>query len=296
MLLEQSISFDIALVNYGLRLQAKEEELHAIALGQKHNLKVHIAHAPPFNKNFEKSARDFRYSFFDKLMNNYDNLLTAHQLNDQLEWFLMRLTKGAGASELIGLESLSKRKGYTIIRPLLHCSKEELLHYLHQNNSPYFVDKSNSDEKYERNRFRKNFSNKLLAEHKEGIKRSFEYLREDKKQLFGEYQQLFNHKKFYLLAYKEQSSIARIVDKYLKILGYLISSHQRRELKENSSIVLGTLWAIAIQEKKIYIAPYLKKNMPKRFKEACREAKIPPKVRPYLYQEELNPKYLLASY
>ena len=162
LLLEHNISFDIALVNYGLREQSKEEEAYTLELAQKYNLKAHITHAPTFENNFEKNARDFRYAFFDRLMQNYDNLLTAHQLNDQLEWFLMRLTKGAGTTELLGLEPVSQRKDYRVVRPLLQHSKEELLEYLNKHQHHYFIDESNIDEKYERNHFRKNFSNKLL--------------------------------------------------------------------------------------------------------------------------------------
>jgi tRNA(Ile)-lysidine synthase len=295
LLLKHNISFDIALVNYNLRENSKKEELHAIELAKKYNLKCYTTQAPSFENNFEKNARDFRYYFFDKLIaeKSYDNLLTAHQLNDQLEWFLMRLTKGAGTSELLGLEEISKRKEYSIIRPLLHCSKDELLNYLHLNKYPYFIDKSNRDEKYERNRFRKNFSDKLLAEYQEGIKRSFDYLREDKKNLFAGYKEVFHYKEMYILSYQEDALISRLVDKYLKILGYLLSGNQRKELKKESSLVFGGLWAIEIKENRIYIAPFLKINMPKKFKEACRKNKIPSKIRAYLYKEELNPKDLL---
>ena len=298
LLLEYNISFDIALVNYNLRENSQKEELHAIELAKKYNLKCYTTQAPSFETNFEKNARDFRYNFFDTLMNKYayDNLLTAHQLNDQLEWFLMRLTKGAGTSELLGLEDISKRKEYSIVRPLLHCSKEELLNYLHQYNYPYFIDESNTDEKYERNRFRKNFSDKLLAEHQEGIKRSFDYLREDKKNLFAGYKELFHCKEMYILSYQEDALISRLIDKYLKILGYLLSGSQRKELKKESSIVFGGLWAVEVQNNRIFITPYLKISIPKRFKEDCRKTKLPSKIRAYLYQEQIKPKDLLKFF
>ena len=298
LLLEHNIAFDIALVNYHLRENADKEELHAIELAKKYNLRCYTAHAPFFENNFEKNARDFRYNFFDKIMSedSYDNIVTAHQLNDQLEWFLMRLTKGAGTTELLGLEPISKRKQYTMIRPLLQHSKKELLDYLELNNFPYFIDKSNFEEKYERNRFRKDFSDKLLAEHQEGIKRSFKYLREDKKNLFSGYKEVFHYKEMYVLSYQEDVLIIRLVDKYLKILGYLLSGNQRKELQKASSIVVGGLWAVEIRDNAIYIAPYLTISMPKKFKEACRKVKLPSKIRAYLYQEQLNPKELLQLF
>ena len=294
LLLQKNIKFDIALINYRLRDEADEEEAHAISLAKKYNLKVYTTKAPSFQNNFEKNARDFRYSFFDNIMQkeSYTTLLTAHQLNDQLEWFLMRMTKGAGTAELIGLEAISERKTYTLVRPLLHHAKDELINYLEQNDYPYFIDKSNSEETYERNRFRKNFSNELLAQYKDGIKRSFDYLREDKKVLESGYKEIFHHKELYILNYENTYNQVRIIDKYLKKLGYLLSASQREELKVEKSIVFGGAWAVEIIENKIYIAPYQKNIMPKSFKEECRTLKIPTKVRAYIYSENLNPKSL----
>jgi len=299
LLLEKSIPFDIALINYGLRESAFTEQQHAIELSKRHHLKCYTIQAPSFESNFEKNARDFRYQFFDEIMekHHYSNLLTAHQLNDQLEWLLMRLTKGAGVVELLGLEALSQRKSYTLIRPLLHHTKEELEEYLKKDSLPYFIDESNHSDKYERNRFRKNFSDKLLKDYSKGIKRSFDYLALDKQELLSEYRELFHYKEFFILEYKTPSIKIRIIDKYLKKLGYLLTGAQRKELESESSIVLGGKWAIEVIEEKIFISPYRRNSlkMDKKFKEECRTLKIPSKIRTYLYEEKLSPKALLAQ-
>ena len=296
LLLDNSIIFDIALINYGVRKQSIEEERYAITLAKKYNLKVYIKKAPTFNSNFEKNARDFRYSFFDEIMkkNSYDNLITAHQLNDQLEWLLMRLTKGAGVSEMLGLKGISKRKGYSLVRPILHHSKEELLNYLKENSYQYFIDKSNYDEKYERNYFRRSFSNELIQKYQKGILKSFEYLQEDKEILMSGYREVFNHKELYIIELENQQVKVRVIDRYLKRLGYLLSSGQREEIKKESSIVISGLWAIELTSNLIYIAPYQKVAMPKRFKEACRIAKIPSKIRGYLYNEDIELQLLIG--
>jgi len=298
LLLEHNIPFDIALVNYGVREQSREEEAYALELVQKYNLKAYIKQAPKFDNNFEKNARDFRYDFFDELMREegYDNLLTAHQLNDQLEWFLMRLTKGAGTSELLGLEAFSTRRNYNIVRPLLQYSKEELERYLKEHNYTYFIDASNGDEKYERNRFRNQFSDKLIEEYKDGIKRSFDYLAKDKAVLSEGCEELFHEKEFYLLSYQQKHQVVRLVDKYLKKLGYLLSAQQRKELERERSMVFGGLWAVEILEACIFIAPYRQGAMPKLFKEMCRKEKIPSKIRSYLYEEKIEFKKLLVAF
>ena len=287
-LIEHNIPFDIALVNYGLRQQAKEEEAYALELSKKYNLKAHILHAPKFENNFEKNARDFRYAFFDNLMSDYDNLITAHQLNDQLEWFLMRLTKGAGVHELIGLEEVSVRKNYRVIRPLLQYSKEEILNYLKNNNHHYFVDQSNFEPYYERNIFREKFSNELIEKYSDGIKRSFNYLKEDKKALNSGIIELFQYKKLFIIGYQYPYQIPRAVDQYLKKLGYLLSASQREKLNSETSIVFGGEWAVEVRENRIFIAPYSTEIMPKKFKEQCRVLSVPSKIRPYLFREKIE--------
>jgi len=294
-LLENNIPFDIALVNYGTRENSDTEEAHARALAKQYNLSCHTIKAPIFKTHFEKNARDFRYTFFETLIkeHSYDTLLTAHQLNDQLEWLLMRLTKGAGTSELIGLEPESQRNGYTLIRPLLEYSKEELLNYLQSNNHPYFIDESNNDEKYERNKFRKQFASPLMAEYKEGIKRSFNYLRSDKKRLEEDFEVLYSQKDLKIIKLHSLSAKVKASDLALKALGYLLSSSQRQEIEKEKSLVIGGKWAVELQDDLLYIAPYLTADMPKVFKEKCRVLKVPSKIRAYCFKENVNPSFLI---
>ena len=290
LLIENNIKFDIAIVDYGVREQSNEEVAHAKALAKKYKLFCHSIKAPIFDTHFEKQARDFRYDFFDSLVTieGYDNILTAHQLNDQLEWLLMRLTKGAGTSELIGLEPLTQRENYTLMRPLLSYSKNELLAYLKANTYPYFIDKSNSDEKYERNKFRKHFSDSLMAEYKEGIKRSFDYLRQDKKQLENIFETIHVEKELRVILLHTLNAKVKATDLALKELGYLLSASQRIELEKEDSLVIGGEWAVERKENLLYIAPYLTTNMPKEFKEKCRIAKVPTKIRAYYFKENIT--------
>jgi len=290
MLIEKKIPFDIALVNYRTRVNSNKEEAHAKALAKKYGIRCFTTTAPEFKSHFEKQARDFRYAFFESLVHTegYENLLTAHQLNDQLEWLLMRLTKGAGVSELLGLEPITRREHYTLLHPLLHYSKEELLTYLHANSYPYFTDESNTDEKYERNRFRKRFSDALLAEYKEGVSRSFDYLRQDKEALENAFETLCVTKKLHIIKLHDIYAKTKAADLTLKKLGYLLSAHQRKEIEKEESVVIGGKWVVAIQKDLLYIAPYLTTILPKSLKEVYRIARIPPKIRPYCYKERID--------
>jgi tRNA(Ile)-lysidine synthase len=301
LLLENGIPFDIALVNYGIREQSDKEEAYALELAEQYGLKAFTIKAPRWESHFESSARKFRYDFFESLIDehHYETLVTAHQLNDQLEWFLMRLTKGAGLSELIGLEPVSIRKtagrnDYNLIRPLLDLSKEELLEYLKKNNRIYFVDESNSDMAFERNHFRKKFSDPLLAEYHQGIKRSFGYLHQDKEMLQNGIEAIFEQDELRVYRLDNPELRAKAADLALKGLGYLLSASQRREIKTKKSIVIGGKWAVVYQDHRLYIAPFLTIAMPKPFKELCRVSNLPIKIRPYCYEKGIRPAEVMA--
>jgi len=117
---------------------------------------------------------------------NYENLITAHHLGDRFEWMLMQFCKGSGCAELAGMQEISKRGNYSLIRPLLHLDKQELLHFLQENRIKYFEDETNFDEDIKRNSFRHNYSSPLLKKYLNGIKKSFEYLDEDRASLIQE--------------------------------------------------------------------------------------------------------------
>ena len=122
LLLKQNIPFDIAIVDYNLRVQSKEEISYAKELALKYNKKIFVKDIKlESDSNFEKTARDIRYKFFEKIIseNSYENLITAHQLNDKLEWFMMQLSKGAGLVELIGFNEFEQKETYKIYKTWL---------------------------------------------------------------------------------------------------------------------------------------------------------------------------------
>jgi tRNA(Ile)-lysidine synthase len=295
LLLEHDIPFDIALVNYATRAQSDVEEAHAIALAKRYGKRCYTIRAPAFKSNFEKQARDFRYAFFEKIIikHRYDTLLTAHQLDDQLEWFLMRLAKGAGLGELIGMEPVQARTHYTLVRPLLSYPKERLLEYLQARNHPYFIDESNANDVHERNRFRQQFARPLMQAYAKGIAKSFEYLTQDKRTLDSLYETRYAYEELHILYLHHPDAKVRACDQTLKTMGYLLSAAARKEIEHHDSLVVGHTWAIEQRGKHLYIAPYRTIDMPKAFKERCRLADIPPKIRPYLYETGIKPEALI---
>ena len=292
LLLENNIPFDIAIVNYNLRAQSKEEISYAKELSHTYKKEIFIYETKlDSNSNFEKNARDIRYAFFEKIIkeHHYANLITAHQLNDKLEWFMMQLSKGAGLVELIGFNEFEHKESYQIYKPLLNISKDELEKYLLENNHKYFVDQSNFDEKYKRNFFRHNFSDKLINNFSKGIKKSFEYLQKDLDSLNIQNKPLKKIKDLEIfLNQKDDNLNIRTIDLSLKRRGILLSFANRNEILKQKEISISNKINISINEDYIFIAPRVDIIMEKKFKESCRVAKIPKNIRSYIFSQNIN--------
>ena len=292
LLLKQNIPFDIAIVNYNVRVQSKDEVNYAKELALKYNKQIYIKDIKlESTSNFEKTARDIRYKFFEEIIdeNSYETLITAHQLNDKLEWFLMQLTKGAGLVELIGFNEFEKKENYKIYKPLLDITKKELEEFLQKEDIKYFIDNSNFDEKYKRNYFRHNFSDKLLSEYSNGIKKSFKYLQNDINSLNIEIKPIKNFDELEIYKNQNDNNLnIRIIDNNLKKRGFLLSSAQRKEIIKQKEITISHKINITLNEDFIWICPKIEINMDKKFKEFCRINKIPKNMRAYIYSLNLD--------
>ena len=291
LLLNHKIDFDIAIVNYNTREQSKDEIAYALNLAKEYKKEIFIKDVKLENSsNFEKNARDIRYGFFEQIIkeNSYETLITAHQLNDRLEWFLMQLSKGAGLVELFGIREFEEKKDYKIFRPLLNVSKDELENYLKENKIKYFIDSSNIDEKYKRNYFRHNFSDKFLNEFKSGIKNSFSFLESDLNSLNLKLDPLITLEELEVFENLEDDNLnLRVIDKSLKRRGVLISKKQRDEIIKQKEITISHKINIAITQKYILIAPKVEMILPKEFKEVCRIQKIPQNMRAYIFSKDI---------
>ena len=285
LLLENNIDFDIAIVDYGLRLQSKDEVTYAQALAKEYKFKSYVYTADDIKTNFEANARTIRYNFFGELIkeHQYENLLTAHHLGDRLEWMLMQFCKGAGCVELSGMQAVDKRETYTLIRPILHLDKQELLTYLLENKIKYFEDASNNDEKYKRNEFRHKYSNPLLKKYLAGIKKSFEYMDEDVKQLVSEISLSQCKELIYFKSSDSKRSDIIAIDKYFKSIGKLITAGEKSLLKEQNTVVISRNFVVNQTSSYVFIVPYIKaENIDKKVKEKLRLLKVEPKMRGYL--------------
>ncbi len=283
------IEFDLAIVDYNTRVQSKDEVRYAKELSNSYKKKLFLHTCKLESANFEHNARQERYGFFTKVIkeNGYTNLLTAHHLNDKLEWFLMQLGKGSGLVEMIGMSEIEKREDFNIVRPLLHVSKKSLKNFLLANDIRYFIDESNSDFKYTRNQIREKYSNSFIKDFESGLVKSFEYLDADINLILPK-KELRIKNLFVIKRDKEDLKNIRQIDKIVKKLGALLSASARTEITRTKDCVISGKIAIVFEKDFIFISPFIKANMPKYFKESCRLNQIPTKVRPYLHSERFD--------
>ena len=107
--------------------------------------------------SLEAEAREQRYSFFAKVMreNGIPMLVTAHHAGDLVESVMLHLLRGSGLSGLCGIApSRPFDDGFTLVRPLLECEKEDILDYCKENGIDFVTDSTNLDTSYQRNAVR----------------------------------------------------------------------------------------------------------------------------------------------
>jgi len=102
--------------------------------------------------SIQMAARDLRYEWFEeiRIKEKYNYIAIAHNSDDQIETFLINLTRGTGIKGLTGIKNKSEK----VIRPLLFANREEITDFVKRNNFLYREDSSNSSTKYGRNKIR----------------------------------------------------------------------------------------------------------------------------------------------
>ncbi len=157
----------VAHVNHQKRKESDIEEAYIKEFCEKNNIICYTLKLPKGNiGNFQEWARNKRYDFFYEIMKkeSLNYLLTAHHADDNLETILMRFIKGSSLKGYAGIIETTIENGYNIYRPLLCLSKEDIKEYAEAENLKYFVDSSNGEDDYTRNRIRKYIVPLLLKE------------------------------------------------------------------------------------------------------------------------------------
>lgn len=159
--LMKELDYEIALAHCNFSLRGKEsdgDEMFVVGLARNFQIPIFAEtfDTKAFAKNngvsSQMAARSLRYEWFEELLKNfnYDFLLTAHHLDDDLETFFINLSRGTGINGLTGIPS----KNESVIRPLLSFSRKDILVYAEKNKLKWREDSSNQKTDYLRNKLR----------------------------------------------------------------------------------------------------------------------------------------------
>ncbi|WP_339522385.1 tRNA lysidine(34) synthetase TilS [Pseudomonas sp. EA_35y_Pfl2_R111] len=113
--------------------------------------------------SLEQAARDARYAAFAAHLGADELLLTAQHRVDQAETLLFRLLRGAGVQGLSAMPVSRALGAGQLVRPLLSCSRDELLAYAREHRLTWIEDPSNADERFSRNYLRRQVMPALLS-------------------------------------------------------------------------------------------------------------------------------------
>ena len=120
------------------------------------NLKI-LINKKKISKNIQAEARNLRYEILINhcKKNNIQTILTAHNLEDQVETFLIRLSRGSGLKGLSSMKALSTLASiFKLLRPLLDVKKYFLIKIAKNIFGTYVKDPSNKDVKFLRTKVR----------------------------------------------------------------------------------------------------------------------------------------------
>ena len=158
------------LIDHGIRSNSSKEAKAVQSLLRKKKIKLTILkNKEKINKNIQSHSREIRY----KLLLNFCKknkirfILTGHHREDQIETFLIRLSRGSGVQGLSSMKKISSLNSRVkLVRPLLDEQKKYLMILAKQYFGKIFNDPSNTNEKYLRTKIR----NLIKEFEKSGIK------------------------------------------------------------------------------------------------------------------------------
>ncbi len=153
----QAIGVDIVAAHCNFHLRGDEsnrDEAFTRNLCETLNIPLEVTHfdveaARLEGESDEMTCRRLRYEWFDILVKRYEcaRIVTGHNADDNAETLLLNLLRGSGLRGLRGMLPDTGR----ILRPLLTCSRADIIAYLKTLKQDYVTDSTNLTTDYRRN-------------------------------------------------------------------------------------------------------------------------------------------------
>ena len=155
---EKKTSVYFALVDHGIRKKSYKEAILVKKLLNKQKISLNIIKIKEkLKKNIQAQARKERYKLLINFCKkrNIKYILTGHHSDDQIETFLIRLSRGSGVQGLSSMSEIRKiDKKIILFRPLLNFKKKDLIYIAKKNFGKIIKDPTNKDKKYLRTKIR----------------------------------------------------------------------------------------------------------------------------------------------
>jgi tRNA(Ile)-lysidine synthase len=192
--------------------------------------------------SLEGWARNRRYEFFLRMSTHYQigKVALGHTMDDQAETVLMRLVRGSGT---LGLAAIPYVREGLFVRPLLRIKREEVLGFLTQHHFEYREDSSNAEEKFLRNRIRRELIPVLKEKYNprivELLSNSADILREDAETLHGLAEEILDRE-----LVTSEGGAALDLDRFQKLSRGL----QKNVLRHSLSRIKGNIQSISARD------------------------------------------------
>ena len=156
---EKKFKFHYVLINHNLRNNSTKEALLVKKLLKNRKIKLHIiANKEKIVKNIQSEARQVRYEILKKycIKKKIRLILTAHNLEDQVETFFIRLSRGSGLTGLSAMKTTTALNSkIKLVRPFLNVRKKNLIFISQIVFGTYIEDPSNKNTKFLRTKIRR---------------------------------------------------------------------------------------------------------------------------------------------
>ncbi len=143
----------VAHFDHGIRRDSGIDAVFVAGLANKYGMRFETKREELGPDTSEDKARSRRYEFLRSVAKKHNaQLVTAHHADDVVETIAINLSRGTGWRGLAVLDS-------DIIRLLTGLSKAEIIEYAKNNGLTWREDSTNADDKYLRNRIRRQTAN-----------------------------------------------------------------------------------------------------------------------------------------
>ena len=209
---EFNLSLTVANVEHGIRgVESLRDTAFVKAYCEENSVRFEgavikaVSEAAQAGKSVEEYSRDFRYDFFKSF--NPDIIATAHNLSDNVETVLFRLSRGTSIKGCCGIPAVRSN----IIRPLIDLTGDEIRTACKELGIPYVIDSTNADNEYSRNYIRNKIIpafERLNPSFQKTASRFIESVKEDEAFIEAEADKCFD------MCFKNNALVLRELKKY----------------------------------------------------------------------------------